>query len=219
MTRATRSTYVSRGYQATGDLRRYLGAMMYLGNGLLDGDHTEEALSVKEAQLSLCLRHPCVSEKHILDVKSMLAGTNKELGRLEKALQMQQDVYAQNKKLHGEEHRYTLSEGYNYSTILLDLQRFEEAKSLLRKTIPVARRVSGESEGLLLKMRWNYAEVLYQDPDATLDDLREAVKTLEETARIARRVFGDAHPLTTQLEQALRDAQAALSARETQSSH
>ena len=31
---------------------------------------------------------------------------------------------------------------------------------------------------------------LYQDPRATLDDLREAVTTLEDTERIARRVFG-----------------------------
>ena len=33
-----------------------------------------------------------------------------------------------------------------------------------------------------------------RDPGATLDDLREAVATLEETAPTARRVFGGAHP-------------------------
>ena len=31
---------------------------------------------------------------------------------------------------------------------------------------------------------------LYEDPDATLDDLREAVTTLEEIEPTARRVFG-----------------------------
>ena len=31
---------------------------------------------------------------------------------------------------------------------------------------------------------------------ATLDDLREAVGTLEETADCAARVFGGAHPIT-----------------------
>ena len=55
----------------------------------------------------------------------------------------------------------------------------------------------------------------YEDPDATLDDLREAVTSLEDTTRIARRVMGGAHPLTVDIEDELRDARAALRARET----
>ena len=51
--------------------------------------------------------------------------------------------------------------------------------------------------------------------NATLDDLREAATTLEETERIARRVFGDAHPNTAGIEVALGEARAALGARET----
>ena len=53
------------------------------------------------------------------------------------------------------------------------------------------------------------------DPNATPDDLREAVATLEDTKRIARRVLGGAHPTTTGIEDHLRDARAALAARET----
>ena len=64
-------------------------------------------------------------------------------------------------------------------------------------------------------MRWNYAEALYKDPSATLDDLREGVTTLEEIEPIARRVLGGAHPLTMQIERALPEARAALRARET----
>ena len=45
-------------------------------------------------------------------------------------------------------------------------------------------------------MRWNYARALYEDVGATLDDLREAVATLEDTERTARRVLGGAHPDT-----------------------
>ena len=60
-----------------------------------------------------------------------------------------------------------------------------------------------------------YAIALFADPDATLDDLREAVSTLEETERIARRVFGSAHPLTTSIEHHLQNARALLRARET----
>ena len=82
----------------------------------------------------------------------------------------------------------------------------------MRKTIPVARRVLGEGHLLTLKMRCVYAQSLYKDPDATLDDLREAATTLEDTERIARRVFGGAHPLTKGIEGDLR---AALRARDT----
>ena len=55
-----------------------------------------------------------------------------------------------------------------------------------------------------------YATVLYNDPSATLDDLHEAVTTLEDTARIARRVLGGAHPLTMTIEKHLLASQAAL---------
>ena len=89
-----------------------------------------------------------------------------------------------------------------------------ETKALLRKTIPVARRVLGESHILTLRMRCIYTEVLYEDPAATLDDLREAVTTLEDAKRIARRVLGGAHPITESVEVELRKAQAALRARE-----
>ena len=57
------------------------------------------------------------------------------------------------------------------------------------------------------RMRGCYAEALYRDDGATLDDLRESVATFEDTARIARRIFGSAHPFTAQLEQCLQNAQ------------
>ena len=57
----------------------------------------------------------------------------------------------------------------------------------MRKAMPVAQRVLGESQVTTLKMRLVYAKALYYDPGATLDNLREAVTTLEETERTARR--------------------------------
>ena len=58
-----------------------------------------------------------------------------------------------------------------------------------------------------------YAQTLCTDPSATLDDLREAVTTLEDVGRIARRVFGGAHPLTVDIERSLRNGRAAVRAR------
>ena len=118
-------------------------------------------------------------------------------------------------KLHGEEHERTLRAANNYAVSLKELNRFEEAKVLLRKTISVARRVLGENNYLTLRMRTVYAQSLYLDANAKLDDLHEAVNTFEDAGRIARRVFGGAHPRTVGIEAALRNARAALSARET----
>ena len=49
---------------------------------------------------------------------------------------------------------------------------------------------------------------------ATLDDLREAVTTLEDVARTARRVLGGAHPITVDIGLTLQRARAGLRARE-----
>ncbi len=80
--------------------------------------------------------------------------------------------------------------------------------------MPVARRVLGEGHDLTLAMRWIYAGVLYEDASATLDDLREAVTTLEEIERIARRVLGGGHPTAVRMVRSLQKARAVLSTRE-----
>ena len=98
---------------------------------------------------------------------------------------------------------------------IVQLKRFEEAKALLRKTMPVARRVLEVSHCVTLQMRSLYAKALFTDSGATLDYLREAVTTLEDTERIARRVMGGTHPLVWQIEYHLGAARKVLRARET----
>ena len=126
---------------------------------------------------------------------------------------MREDIYSGTLDLLGEEHFESLQEANNYADTLCELKRFGEAKALVLKAMPVARRVIGDDHNLTLKLRWTYAEVLYKDDGATLADLREAVTTLEDTERIARRVLGGAHPVTEGIEDDLRDARAALGAR------
>ena len=114
---------------------------------------------------------------------------------------------------YGEEHRETLIEADNYALTLIDPQHFEEARSLTRTMLPVTRRVFGASHDATIRMSRSYAKALYRNPAATLAELREAVTTLEDTTRIARRVLGGAHPLTIDIEDDLQDARAALYAR------
>ena len=79
----------------------------------------------------------------------------------------------------------------------------------------VARRILGKSHDLTLRIRWNHAKALYRDPAATLDDVREAVTTMDDTERIARRVFGGAHPITKGIGFHLGESRAVLRARDT----
>ena len=177
-------------------------AMNLLGLGLEAADHDEDALSVKETELSM-RRRLGAPETVILAAQGNLASTYRSLGRLEEALLLRQEIYSVRLKLNGREHDATLRAAFNYANILNAMRRHAEAKALMRKTIPVGRRVLGASHDLTLKMRWLYAESIWRDP-ATLDDLREAVTTLEDTDRIARRVLGAAHPTAVRIEQALR---------------
>ena len=79
----------------------------------------------------------------------------------------------------------------------------------------MAQRVLGENIETTLRLRWIYALTLYKDGNATLDDLRDSMETLQETAKILRQVYGVAHPLTVGVEKALRVSRATLRARET----
>ena len=173
-------------------------------------------MSVREDELSMKLRLN-LSEETILVSQGNLAYTCRKSGRHERALQMQRDAYAGWLRLYGEEDEHTVMSAGNYATTLTYLQRFGEAKALLRRTIPVAQRVLGANHQLTHQMSAIYAEALYKDDVATLDDLREAVMTLEDAERIARRVLGGAHPNTKGLEAALRESRAVLRVRETPS--
>ena len=53
----------------------------------------------------------------------------------------------------------------------------------------------------------------YEDPAATLDNLRQAVTTLEDIEPIARRVLGPAHPVARGIEHDLQKSRAALALR------
>ena len=131
---------------------------------------------------------------------------------------MERDVYSGWLKLKGEEHPQTLSAANNCAWTLEDLHRYGEVKTLMRKTLPVSRRLHGESANVTLMMRWIYARALYKDPAASLDDLSEAVTALEETERVAKRVLGGAHPQVVGIGEGLRRSRAVLNGRRGEAS-
>jgi hypothetical protein len=142
--------------------------------------------------------------------------------RCEEDLRLQRAVYLESVKSWGEGHFETVLEASKYANYLIALKRYKEVKELLRRTLPVAGCVLGKDVygerlvNILLRMRLVYAEALYKDAGATLDDLREAVATLERMTRgnAHRFVLGDnAHRprrFVEDIESSLRDARAAL---------
>ena len=60
----------------------------------------------------------------------------------------------------------------------------------------------------------NYGKVLYKADDATLDDLREAIKTLEDVEPTARRTLGGTHSYVAGIKGDLDASRARLRARE-----
>ena len=192
-------------------------AMNLLGVGLSATDNHEDALSVREAHLSL-VRRLGASEENMLALQANLATTYRALGRLSQALSLRRDVYSATLKLLGQDHRDTLLEANNYAGLLLRLERCEEAKPVIRNTYPVAQRVLGGGDEILLRMRMNYAHMLCTDANATLGDLREAVTTLEDAEQTARRVLGGAHPLTGDIELMLQQSREVLRLSELEAS-
>ena len=102
-------------------------------------------------------------------------------------------------KLIGEEHAQTLLAANNYANNLLRLQRVDEAKALLRRTIPVTRRVLSDQHDPRSECG-GITQALLLDEGTTLDDFREAEsETLESVAQVVRAVFGRSHPETPQV--------------------
>ena len=132
-------------------------AISEVGNGLLETGLYEDALSVKETELATLLRIG-TSAHNILDVQGNLAVTYAKLERHELALRMKRIVYSGYLKLKGEEHTDTLISANNYADSLIQLQRYKTVMSLLRKSLPIARRVLGENHHLTLRMRFQLRE-------------------------------------------------------------
>ena len=84
----------------------------------------------------------------------------------------------------------------------------------MRRSSPFLPFADAVAAALTLTMRWAYAKMSYKNPGATLEDLREAETTLEETAQSARRVLGIAHPIAAVIQSELQKARALLRARE-----
>ena len=116
-----------------------------LGNSLSAAEHHQDALIVREAELSM-KRRIGASEHNILAVQANLAGTHIESRIRRLSAHGARRILGTCVGLFGEEHEETILAAHNHAKNLSACKRFEEARTLLRKdSMPVARRVLGEN--------------------------------------------------------------------------
>ena len=87
----------------------------------------------------------------------------------------------------------------NLARALLEVERFSEAKALLRKYVPKARRALGPSHPVMLALSEKLVQALYEDCaerplDDYIADMTEAVEILAKDERTTRSVRGSDHP-------------------------
>ena len=200
------------GRPETDYLRRL--AISQLGNGLSEADHHEDALSVREAELSM-ERRIGAPERDILGAQSNLANTYNQLGRFEEALRVRRDVYSGSLRLTSIDARQcTLVAALNLSTSLVNNRKFAEARAFIRDQMALAKRVHGSDHPTTLDFQWGYARVFILDNDATAEEIAEAAAILEKTLKIAQRVLGREHPSTGYYRHALEIAREQIALRQ-----
>ena len=120
---------------------------------------------------------------------------------------MKREIYTGWIRLSGERDEQTFRAASNLALVLSRrLQHKVEAKELLRKVLPLSRRVQGDDDLQTLKMQLTYGDCLATALDATPEDFLEAEKLLDTVERRYRRIFGENHPFTTQCQDRLRRA-------------
>ena len=118
---------------------------------------------------------------------------------------MRREVLAGSSRLYGPDDKDTLIDAVNLSESLIEAKLFDEARSLLRDNIPVARRTLGDGNEYTLMLRTNSAWAIYRDTNSSRD-VHEAVAILEDVVRTTRRVFGTEHPFFAEYRKDLESA-------------
>jgi len=100
----------------------------------------------------------------------------------------------------------TINAALNFGRALYKDGDFSELKEVLRALLSVQ-----DVQGLHgLQLRWLYASALRDAENATLDDLVEAVETLDDVSQKWRRMLGPQHPDYPAVENALNRTRKAL---------
>ena len=166
-------------------------AMQLLACGLREGHRNAEAIVVLGALVDLSQRLG-FTERSILMIKSDIAHCYANAGRMDEAITMRREVYANRALLvGGSEERHLAA--VNLVCSLLKANLLKEARAVLRESLPLARGQLGENSRHTLMLLEASAMCVAYDENSTRADLLEAESTLVDVIDRTRRVFGPRH--------------------------
>ena len=135
-------------------------------------ERNEEALPVLEANLDLCRRYWSHDETNVFAAQSNLASCLAALGRCDRALVLMRETYARCVAIHGVSDESAIRAGANVAVALIQLEIWDESRTLLRdQLLPAARRLLGNDDDLTLGIKQALADILLFDPERTREDL------------------------------------------------
>ena len=115
--------------------------MNMLGNGLHAAKQHEDALSVREVELSMRRRVGIIATQHCVSLGN-LASSYQMASRLEDAFGCGSILWSL--ETQRSKNRETLREANNYASTLVNSNRLKRSQVSVAESIPVARRVLGE---------------------------------------------------------------------------
>ena len=154
------------------------------------------------SSLATMKRHGA-SEFNQLIAHTSMADCYEDLGRNKELLAKRRDIYERMVKLRGAADRDTLIDATRLADALILEGCYREARSFSAQQSRVARRVLGPESRDTIYHRLAYAVSLYKDDASRLD---EALAIFVDIYQTARRVFGDAHPVTRGVQEKLSEA-------------
>ena len=185
------------------DHLRY-SAMTILGVGQNAVNRHEEQLEIIEAQVA-AEELMDQEEEDILVTQSNLALCYEGLGRREEAIRLHHQVYADSVSL-GLASSTTLEYALSLCATVVYAGRYTEAKSLLCKLLPEARRDLGVEDDTYIRLRATYGQALLECDEASRDDVVEALAIFEDLASTIRRIYGTAHPFMPRIQADIEEA-------------
>ena len=185
-----------------------------LADGLTAADRYEESLVVRKALLDI-LERQGANQAGMRDAKCSIASTYVMIGRLEEALVIQREAYASMMKLQKRHTRESLVLLFNLSNTLLKMRKVAEAAKVLHDEDAVRATESafGSEDIFTLTLSGAYATAVLESPDATRDDMKEAMEISERCYRTMCRVSGTSHPRTLEAKSELQRLRLSLAMR------
>ena len=125
------------------------------------------------------------------------------IGRPEEALVIEREIYAKTRDM---------NTAINLSSSLMHLGKHSEARSFSAQRIKESKRKFGPDHNTTLMLQQIFAQAIYHDRDASLDDVTRAVDILESLLQKRRQVLGSAHRITADSQKDLDRARLVLAA-------